>query len=66
MAEREYCCVDRGRSHVARLWYARQSDPVVGYLLKTDYLGGDAYSHLGRALGAMEAPHIGAPGRRQD
>jgi len=26
------CCVDCGRSHVARLWYARQSDPVVGYL----------------------------------
>jgi hypothetical protein len=53
MAEREYCCVDCGRSHVARLWYARQSDPVVGYLLKTDYLGGDAYSHLGRALQAQ-------------
>ncbi len=52
MAEREYSCVDCMRSHVALLWYARQAT-VIGPLLKTDYLCGDAFSRLGRALQAQ-------------
>jgi hypothetical protein len=45
MAEREYFCVDCGRNHVAPIWYVRQAT-LVGPLLKTDYLCGDARSHL--------------------
>jgi hypothetical protein len=51
MAEREYYCANCGRAHVASLWYVRQAS-LVGPLLKTDYLCGDGYSHLGHALQA--------------
>jgi hypothetical protein len=51
MADREYYCVNCGRTHAATLWYVRQAS-LVGPLLKTDYLCGDGYSHLGRALQA--------------
>ena len=46
MAEREYDCVDCGSIHVASV---RQVN-LVGPLMKTDYLCGDAHSHLGQAL----------------
>ena len=49
MAEREYYCVNCGRAHVASRWYVRQAT-LVGPLLKTDYLCGDAHSHLGPVL----------------
>ena len=52
MAEREYYCVDCGRTHVASRWYVRQAT-LVGPLLKTDYLCGDAHSHLGPVLQAQ-------------
>jgi hypothetical protein len=51
MAEREYYCANCGRAHGASLWYVRQAS-LVGPLLKTDYLCGDGYSHLGHALQA--------------
>lgn len=37
MVDREYCCVDCERTHVASLWYVRQVS-LVGPFLKTDYL----------------------------
>jgi hypothetical protein len=49
MTEREYDCVDCGSIHVASLWYVRQVN-LVGPLMKTDYLCGDAHSRLGQAL----------------
>jgi hypothetical protein len=52
MVDREYCCVDCERTHVASLWYVRQVS-LVGPFLKTDYLCGDGYGHLGRALQAQ-------------
>jgi hypothetical protein len=52
MAEREYYCVNCGRTHVASTWYVRQAS-LVGPLLKTDYLCGEGYSQLGRALQAQ-------------
>jgi hypothetical protein len=56
MAEREYYCVDCGRIHVASLWYVRQVNEVGRPLMKTDYLCGEAHSHLGQALlGATRA-----------
>ena len=50
MAEREYDCVDCGRSHVASRWYVRQAT-LVGSLLKTDYLCGDATGSAQAASG---------------
>ncbi len=52
MVAREYHCVDCGRSHVAPIWYVRQSN-LIGPLLKTDYVCADAYNQLGRALQAQ-------------
>jgi hypothetical protein len=52
MTEREYLCVDCGRSHVALIWHVRQTN-LTGRLLKTDYLCGDAHSHLGPVLQAQ-------------
>ncbi len=52
MVAREYHCVDCGRSHVAAIWYVRQSN-LIGPLLKTDYVCADAYNQLGRALQAQ-------------
>jgi hypothetical protein len=51
MAERKYFCVDCGRSHVALIWYVRQTN-LIGPLLKTDYLCADAHSRLGPVLQA--------------
>jgi hypothetical protein len=39
VAEREYYCVNCGRTHVASLWYVRQAS-LVGPLVKTVYLCG--------------------------
>ena len=52
MAKREYDSVDCGSIHVASLWYVRQVN-LVGPLMKTDYLCGDAHSRLGQALQAQ-------------
>ncbi len=48
MAEREYYCIDCGRIHAASLWYVRQVNEVGRPLIKTDYLCGEALSHLGQ------------------
>jgi hypothetical protein len=52
MAKREYDYVDCGSIHVASLWYVRQVN-LVGPLMKTGYLCGDAHRRLGQALQAQ-------------
>src|SRR6266851_5400607 len=61
MAEREYYCVDCGRIHVASLWYVRQVNEVGRPLMKTDYLCGEAHSHLGQALLEKPGPRRSPP-----
>jgi hypothetical protein len=53
MAEREYYCVDCGRTHAASLWYVRQVLSDTPPSPKADYLCGDAHARLGQALQAQ-------------